>query len=151
MRSTATLQSKLVHGFFEVTVSAKGISGIVEIGSGILLLCFKPETVSNLFVLIASYEALEFSPSTYYFIAFYLLFYGMVNMFLVISLLRGRLWAYPTAIIFFTLFTVYMFVRFLFNYSVILSLFIAYDIFLIVMTWLEYQRVKKQTYGGNIN
>ncbi len=91
------------------------------------------------------------SQATYYFIAFYLLFYGVVNMFLVISLLLGKLWAYPAAMIFFTLFTSYMFVRFLHNGSPILFLFAVYDMFLIVLTSLEYQRIKKQRYGGNIN
>lgn len=116
---------KVTHGLFEVTIFMKGISGVLEILSGFFLL-FK--------------RLPHFSYGTQYFIGAYLFFYGAVNIFLVISLLRGKLWAYPAAIACFLAFTAYMFVRFLFNHSVILSGFIAFDFFLITLTWLEYKR-----------
>jgi uncharacterized membrane protein len=152
------IKNKLIHGFFEVTVLCKGISGILEITSSLLLVLFKPETISRAIISFthqriirhsgafatdfATNQANHFSSATQRFVAFYLLFYGVINIFLVISLLRGKLWAYPTAVICFSLFTVYMFVRFLFNHSVILSFFVVFDIFLIGLTWLEYQRIK---------
>lgn len=158
MKNKNSLGNQLVHGFFEVTVLCKGISGIVEICSSFLLILFKPATISRAIISFtherivrhsgafamnfATNQANHFSLATQRFVAFYLLFYGVINIFLVISLLRGKLWAYPTAIVCFSLFTVYMFIRFLFNHSVVLSFFIIFDIFLFVLTWLEYQRVK---------
>lgn len=128
----------ITHGLFEVTVFAKGISGVLEILSGAFLL-FKRQTAAR-FMTAALNHSPGFSYSTQHFIAVYLLFYGAINIFLVVSLLRGRLWAYPVAIACFLIFTAYMFVRFLFNHSLVLSGFIVFDFFLIALTWLEYKR-----------
>ncbi len=158
MKNKSSLGKKLVHGFFEVTVLCKGISGMAEIASGFLLLLFKPATISHVIISavhtriirhsgklamnFATSQANHFSSATQHFVAFYLLFYGVINIFLVILLLLGKSWAYPTAMVCFSLFTVYMFIRFLFNHSIVLSLFVVFDIFLIGLTWLEYQRIK---------
>ena len=127
-------KNQLIHGAFDVTVAMKGLAGVVEIVAGLSFLFFR---------LDLQYYIHHISHGTYYFIAFYLLFYGVVNIFLVTFLLLGKLWAYPTAIVCFGLFTVYMFIRFFLNHSVALGLFAVYDVFLIVLTWLEYQRLRK--------
>ncbi len=133
---------KVTHGLFEVTVFAKGISGVLEMVSGAFLL-FREQAAVRFMTASLSHPP-RFSYSTRHFIAAYLLFYGAVNLFLVISLLRGKLWAYPVAITCFLIFTAYMFVRFLFNHSLVLSGFIVFDFFLIMLIWLEYKRKKAQ-------
>ena len=124
-------KNSVVHGLFELTIGMKAISGLVEIISGSLLF-FVPHTrVMG-----------RVSYNTQYFVAIYLLFYGVVNIFLVLFLWRGKLWAYPTAIICFSLFTSYMFVRFLHTHSLLLLVFAVYDVVLIILTDLEYRRIK---------
>ncbi len=120
--------NQLIHGAFETTVAAKGMAGFFEVAGGLALLFFRTSYLHA---------------GTQRFITVYLLFYGLVNLFLVVALLRGRLWAYPAALIGFSLFTAYMVIRFLQNHSLLLLAFSAYDIFLIVLISLEYQRVKK--------
>jgi uncharacterized membrane protein len=56
--------------------------------------------------------AQDFSPSSQMFAGVYLLSHGVIKVVLVASLFRGRLWAYPTAIVFFTLFIVYQMYRY---------------------------------------
>src|SRR3989344_8741015 len=121
-------QNKIIHRLFEATIFMKGLNGLWEIAAGLLLLNFKKETISAAITSFANYsigeadhvasqylmkQAANFSSSTQYFLAMYFLFYGIVNLFLVISLWKGKLWAYPAAIIFFISFTVYMAHRFI--------------------------------------
>lgn len=153
------LKSKVIHNVFSITILMKGIAGVFEIMIGVLFFLVRTETIYKILISITNQRAINrsghiitnyfqrqadnFSVSTQYFIAIYFLFYGIVNMFLVISLLKGKLWAYPATMIFFSLFTVYMFYRFLLHRSGTLLFFIIFDIFLVVLTWLEYKRLKK--------
>ena len=154
------LRHKIVHGLFNVTIAVKGINGLWEIAVGILFFFFKTDTIYRLLISFAGYgivrnsghattnyllkQAHNFSPSTKYFIAFYFVFYGIINLFLVIFLLRGKLWAYPVAMLFFLFFIVYQFYRFFLHHSGLLLFFTLFDIFLVLLTWLEYQRLKKE-------
>ncbi len=149
--------NKIIHDLFEATVLIKGINGLWEIVVGILFLFFKTETIQKSIIFFTGNEkvsgsghftknylitqANNFSLSTQHFIAFYFLFYGIVNIFLVISLLKGKIWAYPTAIIFFILFILYQWYRFFLHHSGLLLFFTIFDILLVSLTWLEYRRI----------
>ena len=149
----------LLHNFFEITILIKGISGLLEIMFGFLFIFLDRQTIYNLLIgashrkvishsghFAADYlvrQANNFSLNTKYFIAFYFLFYGAMNLFLIISLLRGKMWAYPAAMVFFVIFIVYQFYRFFMRHSGLLLFFAIFDIFLVALTWFEYERVKK--------
>ncbi len=153
------LQNKMVHGLFKVTVFMKGISGCLEIIIGTVFFFFKREAIYQAIISATGYKIIKgsghlttdyltkqannFSTNTKYFIAAYFLFYGVINIFLVISLLRGKLWAYPAAILFFISFIIYQWYRFFVHHSGLLLFFTLFDIFLVVLTWLEYKRLKK--------
>jgi len=153
------LQGKIIHRFFEATILMKGFNGLWEIIVGVLFLFFKKETIHAAILVLANQEFIRegedlashyiknqantFSASIQYFIATYLLFYGVVNIFLVVSLLYGKLWAYPLAITLFTLFGLYQGYRWYTHGSTLLLFFIIFDAVLITLTFLEYQRVKK--------
>ncbi len=154
------LKNKVVHSLFEMTILIKGVNGFLEIIIGILFLFFKTEDIYKAMISVTGYrivshsghfttnyllkQANNFSLSTKYFIALYFIFYGIVNIFLVISLLKGKLWAYPTAIIFFILFIFYQIYRFFLRRSGLLLFFTIFDIFLVFLTWLEYKRLKEK-------
>ncbi len=95
--------------------------------------------------LIANYlikTAQEFSVSTQLFGIIYLLSHGFIKIFLVVSLWRGKLWAYPTAIIVFIAFGVYQLYRFYFTHSLWLIFLTVLDILVIVLTGIEYKQLK---------
>jgi uncharacterized membrane protein len=154
-------RDKILHDLFNVTILIKGINGVWEIIVGVLFLIFKRETIYRAIITLTEQkivsglshsannyvirQANNFSTNTKYFIAFYFLFYGVVNIFLVVSLLRGKLWAYPTAILFFIFFILYQFYIFFLRRSSLLLLFTIFDVCLVFLAWLEYQRVKKNT------
>jgi|SRR3989344_2051541 len=152
-------KNNIIHGLFEVTILLKGINGFWEILVGILFFFLKQDTIYRAIVSftessLVKYsgqftfdyllrQADNFSLSAKYFLAFYFFFYGVINILLVISLLRGKLWAYPTAIFFFIIFIVYQWYRFLLHRSGLLLFFTLFDILLVVVTWLEYGRIKR--------
>ncbi len=154
------LDKKIIHDFFKVSIFFKGINGIWEIAVGVLFLLFKRETIHRDLLTISDFaivkhssyfasnylthQANSFSLNTKYFLAFYFFFYGVINLFLVISLLKGKLWAYPAAMFFFILFIVYQGYRFSLHHSGLLLFFTILDIALVALTWIEYQNVKKK-------
>jgi uncharacterized membrane protein len=73
----------------------------------------------------------------------HLLSHGVIKVFLVESLLRGRLLAYPTAIVFFALFIVYQMYRYYLHPSSGMIALSILDLIVIVLTWLEYRQLKR--------
>lgn len=151
------LHKRIVHSLFEITILVKGINGIWEIAVGILFFFFKTDTIYRAIMQVTGYpivrhsgrlttdylvrQANNFSLSTKHFLAFYFIFYGVINIFLVVALLKGKLWAYPTAIAFFIFFILYQCYRLFLHHSGLLLFFTVFDICLVVLTWLEYLRL----------
>ncbi len=73
------------------------------------------------------------------FLALYLLGHGVVKLWLIVGLLRERLWYYPVALVVFALFIVYQLYRFSFTHSVWLLLISVVDVVVIGLTWHEYR------------
>lgn len=76
------------------------------------------------------------------FAAIYLLAHGVVKLWLVIGLLRVRLWYYPLAIAVFLAFIAYQLYRYTFSGSIVLLLVTALDVLVIVLTWHEWRYVR---------
>ena len=70
----------------------------------------------------------------------YLLSHGIIKLVLVVAVLRQRLWAYPWMIGFLIAFIVYQTYRMALSPSVWLALLTAFDILVVVLTWIEYKR-----------
>ena len=159
MENLQVSKEGFVHDLFEITIFLKGLNAAWEVVLGILLLVVQPATIHRSMLGFANYrfmaslaqsasgyivkQANHFSQGTQYFIGFYLLFYGVVNIFLVIFLLRGKLWAYPVSLILFALFIVYQVFRLWLHRSQVLLFFTSLDIILVALTFLEYRRIKK--------
>ncbi len=152
-------QRSLVHIAFEVSIFFKGLDGVLEIVGGLLLFFVKPETISQIVIALTQHElsedrhdiiasylvrlAHDVSASTQVFAGLYLLSHGVIKVFVVESLLRGRLWAYPTAIVFFALFIVYQMYRYYLQPSMGMIALSILDLIVIGLTWLEYRQLKR--------
>lgn len=145
---------RTIHWLFDVGVIVKGIDGVLEMIGGLsLLLISKPtllkivvhfterelmndahDTVANFFLHLVQ----GLSIGTKLSIALYLVLHGVVKLGLVISLLRGKMWAYPLAFILLGLFVLYQFYRFVLSHSIFLLGLTAFDILVMALIWLEY-------------
>jgi uncharacterized membrane protein len=152
-------RQSLVHVAFEIGIFFKGLDGLLEIVGGLLLFFVKPETISRVVIALTQHElgedpndvlasylvrgANSFSASSQVFAGVYLLSHGVIKIFLVESLFRRRLLAYPAAIVVFALFIVYQMYRYYLNSSIAMIVLSILDAIVIVLTWVEYRRLKQ--------
>lgn len=84
------------------------------------------------------------SIGTQHFAAVYLFAHGAIKLWLVIGLLRRRLWYYPTALALFAIFIAYQVYRFTFTHSVWLLVVTAVDLVVVALTWHEFRYLRRQ-------
>jgi uncharacterized membrane protein len=89
------------------------------------------------------HSAQSLSISTQRFMGLYLLSHGSIKLWLIMGLLREKLWYYPTGIVVFGLFIVYQLYRFSFTHSVWLLFVTAVDLIVIALTWHEYKYLRR--------
>ncbi len=87
--------------------------------------------------------AAAFSVSSQYAIALYFLLHGFVKFFLIISLLKNKLWAYPSAIVVFSIFTGYELYRYSVSNSSLLLYGALFDLIVLILIIFEFIRQKK--------
>ncbi|TMB72624.1 MAG: DUF2127 domain-containing protein, partial [Deltaproteobacteria bacterium] len=83
------------------------------------------------------------SSDTKLFVSAYLVAHGLIKVFLVASLLRKKLWAYPTALWFLGIFLLYQLYRFSHTHSLGLLALSAFDLFVASLVWREYRSQKQ--------
>jgi len=136
------------HRIFQLTLLCKGAFAVAEIAAGISAYFVTQQFLFTLVErvhphdLIANYlhaSVDHFSLSTRNFTAAYLLSHGIIKLWLIIGLLRGKLWSYPVAIAVFGAFIVYQLYRFTLRHSLWLVLITIVDIVVIPLTWQEYR------------
>jgi uncharacterized membrane protein len=151
--------SRLLHETFRTSIFLKGIDGILEIIGGAILCVVSPRQISRLVLLLTSHELSEdprdviathlvewarhLSVDAKLFGSFYLVSHGIIKTAIVLLLLRGRLSAYPAAIVFFSVFISYQIYRYSYSHSIWLIFLSAFDIIIIALTWLEYRRMSR--------
>jgi uncharacterized membrane protein len=149
---------KDVRKLFIGSLIMKGLNAVLEI-LGAILLSFTG-TITGLIEWFARRELIEdptdfaanliekylpyLSGHTQLFASFYLLSHGVIKLFLVIALLKNKLWAYPTAIIVFFLFIAYQLFRFTATHSIFLIFLIIFDLVVIWLTLHEYREMKRR-------
>ncbi len=152
-------EEKEIHLAFEISIILKGINSVFEIIGGVLaLLVTKSFIVSTILSLtneelsqdpndaIAHYLinlSNNFSVTTQHFVAIYLLSHGIIKLFLVIGLLKKKLWAYPLAVVVFSLFIIYQIYKYIYSPSVWLLILTLFDGLIIWLTLHEYHKIKK--------
>jgi uncharacterized membrane protein len=146
---------RTIHLVFEVSLWLKGVFALSEIIAGIGAYFISQQFLLNVALWVTKEEFAEdphdiianfllhtiqnFSVSTQKFVAIYLLGHGVIKLWLIIGLLRRRLWYYPVAMVVFALFIAYQLYRYTFTHSVWLLLITVLDIVVIVLTWHEYR------------
>jgi uncharacterized membrane protein len=156
-------EEKYLHLFFEVSLILKAVFAAFEILGGIfayfvsqhfLLSVVGAITADELAEdprdLVSNYllhSAQNLSISTQHFTAFYLLSHGVIKLFVIIGLLRNKLWYYPTALVVFGLFIVYQLYRFSFTHSIWLLLLTVLDLVVMWLTWHEYRYLTQSASG----
>lgn len=152
----------IVHISFEFGLILKGIDSLLEIIGGFLLLYLNPNRIGRLVTLLTWHELSEdpkdlvanalvqfshsFSVSTQIFGVFYLISHGVIKCVLVFLLCRKKLWAYPLTIVSLFLFIAYQIYRYTIHASVSLLLLTIFDIVMIVLTFIEYRKIKSQRF-----
>ncbi|MFT8314904.1 MAG: DUF2127 domain-containing protein [Clostridium sp.] len=155
-------KNNIFHKSFEIGILLKGINGILEIISGVLLIFLNPYRLSKLVVLLTYNELLEdpkdiianfvmrsslgFNLSIQHFGIFYLISHGMIKLFLVIMLWKKKMFAYPLTIFSLILFIIYQIYRYTFSNSVWLLGLTIFDSIMIILTFIEYKNIKDKVY-----
>lgn len=75
---------------------------------------------------------------------FYFLSHGFIKLFLVWALLKSKLWAYPLAIIFFTIFSVYQVEAYIRTKSIFELVLLGVNLLVLYMVSREYKIVKSK-------
>jgi uncharacterized membrane protein len=156
---TGLWSEKTIHLIFEVSLWLKGLFALSEIGGGIAAYFVSQQFLLNVVLwvtrdefaedprdLIANYllhSVQHLSLGTQHFAALYLLGHGVIKLWLIIGLLREKLWYYPVAMVVFGLFIVYQLYRFSFTHSFWLLFVTAVDVVVIALTWHEYRYLRR--------
>ncbi len=149
---------KAIDRTFEISVLLKAFFGFFEILGGILFAVSDRFIMNNFIISIAQQEiaqdpndlianfliksANNLANGTQVFAVVYLIFHGVVNIFLAISLLKNKIWAYPWAMALFSFFVIYQVYRYFHTYSFELLFLMLFDVFIVFIIWLEYKRKK---------
>ncbi len=152
-------KSQVRELLFRYSVLLKGLDAVLEIAGGIALWFISPEFIVRLTALLTRGELSEdprdlvsnylrhaasrLSLGGEHFMAIYLLGHGVVKLFVVVALLRNKLWGYPLSIIVFGGFIVYQVYRYTLTHSLGLIALTIFDLIVILLIWLEYRAVKQ--------
>lgn len=154
------LKSKrLIDRTFEISVLLKAFFGFFEILGGIFFAISDRLILNNFLISMAQKEISEdpndiianfviksannLANGTQVFAVVYLIFHGVVNIFLAAALLKNKIWAYPWAMFLFSMFVIYQVYRYFHTYSFELLFLMLFDVFIIFIIWLEYKRKKQ--------
>ena len=159
---TTARREKTLHRLFLISVWIKGGAGLLETLAGVPFFFVAPKAIERFVVFLTAPELSEdpndwiattlthvvrhFAADTALFAGAYLVIHGLIKIFLVAGLLRGRLWAYPLSLWFLATFIVYQCYRYTYTHSVWLVLLTIVDLIVAFLIWHEYQS-RKRLYG----
>ena len=148
----------LRHRLFRIGIILKAVDGVLEVIGAFLFLIISPVTLNKIVIFLTRHELSEdphdlvanyllhltrdLSISSQVFGFVYLFSHGVIKLVLIFSLWKQRLWSYPVAVVFFTLFGIYQMYKYYLNPSLGWILLTLLDIFVIVLTLLEYRELK---------
>jgi uncharacterized membrane protein len=158
------MNERRIHQIFEISVLLKGAHALIECIGGLVLAFVSTSAIQNLVNSITQDELIEdpndfvathllslaqdFTVSTQHFYAFYLLSHGVIKAFLVIGLLRNKLWAYPASLVVLGLFIVYQLYRYSYTNGFGLIVLTVFDVVVMGLIWHEYRVVRRHLAPG---
>ena len=150
---------KIIDKVFEVVILIKSFFGFFEVLAGTILAISGRLIINNVIVALTQQEITEdpkdffanllistssnLSAGTHLFAVIYLIFHGVVNIFLVIALSKNKTWAFRWAVGAFGFFIIYQFFRYFHTHSLLLLFLTIFDIFIVLVILLEYNIKKK--------
>ena len=153
------MNEQRIHQIFEISILLKGAHALIECIGGLALAFVGTSAITRLVNALTQEELLEdpndfvathllslaqnFTVSTQRFYAFYLLSHGVIKAFLVIGLLRNKLWAYPVSLVVLGLFILYQLYRFSYTHGFGLIVLTVFDVFVMGLIWHEYRLVRR--------
>jgi uncharacterized membrane protein len=149
-------QLNVLDNVFKVSITLKGIDGLLEIAGGLSVLWADPRAINSVVVALTQHE-LSKNPNDFianrllrasehlvyggnHFAAYYLLSHGLVKAALVVALFYNKIWAYPSMISLMGFFVVYQLYRISFTHSLGLGVLTLFDVLIICLTWREYRK-----------
>jgi uncharacterized membrane protein len=158
LKNNQKIQEKTLRRLFDFGVAIKGIDGVLEIIGGLLFLFISQSSLNGIVITLTQHELFEdpddlianalrhaFSGLTVsgkLFGSTYLLAHGFCKVFLVVCLLRNKLWSYPVAIIFLTCFVAFQLYWMQSHFSWGITILTGADILIIMLIWHEYRYLK---------
>jgi uncharacterized membrane protein len=140
---------------FRITVTLKGLDGVLEVIGGLVLLIVSPASIEHLVRFFTAHElaqdphdfiarhllhsASQLSRSATIYGGIYLLTHGLAKVVLVVLVLRDKLWAYPLMIVLLGVFIVYQVYRLTYRVSSGLIVLTLFDLLVVWLTWREYR------------
>jgi uncharacterized membrane protein len=162
--TAAARREQRLHRFFEIMLLLKAAFAVGEIVAAIGVYVAPLDAISDFVGAITQAElarhphdpiasrlahwARGLSVGTAHFVAFYLLSHGAVKLWVLIGLMRERLWYYPVALVLFTVFIVYQLHRYTLTHSVALMLITVVDLVVVALTWHEYRYLLARREGA---
>src|SRR6266852_5370739 len=153
------MNERRIHQIFEISILLKGAHALIECIGGLLLAFVSASAIPRLVNVLTQDELIEdpgdfvathlmnfaqnYTASTQHFYAFYLLSHGIIKAFLVIGLLRNKLWAYPVSLSVLGLFIVYQLYRFSYTHGFGLIALTVFDVMVMGLIWHEYRLVRR--------
>lgn len=149
-----------IRDIFDIGMVIKLIDGILQVLGGFILFFVNPSAINSFIIRLTQYELVKdpndkianyilslghLSASSQKFAVIFLISHGLIKIFIVIGLLKNKLWSYPLGIAVFTAFGAYQLYRYAHTHSLGLLLLTISDIFVIVLTWHEYNVIKSQS------
>jgi uncharacterized membrane protein len=153
------------HAAFQIGIFFKGLDGAAEIVGALLLYFVPPRALGQVLATATQHELSEdpgdfiathllrfserFSAQTQLFAAAYLLVHGIVKVAIIWALYRRKLSAYPAAVAVFAAFGAYQMYRYFVSPSFAMMALSILDAVVIVLTWMEYGRLKREASLGS--
>ena len=143
------------HKAFVATVIVNGLVGLADMAVatffifqknviGILeSLAYDNSTLGKLALCIKD-GLLNLSVHSHRVAVWYFLSHGIIKIFLTWALLRNKLWAYPLAILFFTVFSFYQLISLPDNHSIFDLILLFVNLVVLVFVAREYVNMKKK-------
>ena len=146
--------TRLLHRILELGIILKGFDAILEMIGGVLLWFASNITFDQWVISLTQHELIEdpqdkvallfrqavsqISVDAHLFSGAYLLVHGLAKLWLVTSLLRGKLWAYPATFGFLALFIIYQLYQLSYNFSAGLLMLTFFDSIFALLILREY-------------
>ena len=153
------MNERRIHEIFEISVLLKGVHALIECIGGLALVFVSTGAITGLVDTLTQEKLIEnpndfvathlihlmqdFTVGTQRFYAFYLLSHGIIKGFLVVGLLRNKLWAYPASLVCLGLFIVYQLYRYSYTHGAGLITLSIFDTFLMGLIWHEYRLLRR--------